>query len=110
MLFFLSIDFAQKSGCVAKCLQEGDDDDDDALTFITVSTPRSRLGSELLFEDLESIMQGSHLPPVGTTKPPLYPCKSAVGPDEKCAKRTFKRLVNKPISLSRLGVNEQQHN
>jgi hypothetical protein len=107
MFFLLLVDNAQKSACVVKCHGE---DDDDTLTFITVSTPRSRLGSELLFEDLESILQGSHLPPVGTTKPPLYPCKSAVGPEEKCAKRTFKRLVNKPISLSRLGVNEQQHN
>jgi hypothetical protein len=77
---------------------------------MTISTPRSRLGSENLFEELEGIIQS--LPPVGTTKPPLYPRyipvsshttapkvggRSGATVKVENSKRSFRRLVNKPI-------------
>ena len=86
------------------------DDEDDVVTFLSVSTPRSRLGSEQLFEDIECIIQSSKQPPVGTTRPPLYPqggfprgtSSPAVMSQPSSAvprKRSLKRLVNKPIKL-----------
>lgn len=88
-----------------------DGEDDDALSILSVSTPRSRLGSEHLFDDFESVIQSSSLPPVGTTRPPLYPrphpfevwghadADVVMSNEEvqQSPKRTFKRLVNKPI-------------
>jgi hypothetical protein len=93
----------------------------DTLTLLTVSTPRSRLGSEQLFEDFEQL--SSTLPPVGTTRPPLYPLARVVplgfhsvkssgvsnskSSNESRPKRMFKRLVNKPIrQLSKELANE----
>lgn len=98
------------------------DDIDDALTCLSVSTPRSRLGSEFLFEDIEAIIRSSDHPPVGTTLPPLYPngwnpehtLSYSANPNQsgilnqKCGeplrpgnirKQGLKRLVNKPIRV-----------
>ena len=83
------------------------------LSMLSVSTPRSRLGSEILFEDMESIIQSSKVPPVGTTRPPLYPkVASRCAPRNRevsdkaqnsCPKRAVKRLVNKPMKPPRAG-------
>ena len=95
----------------SSCLGARDSDEEDALSLLSVSTPRSRLGSEHLFDDFELVIQTSGLPPVGTTRPPLYPtkhvfdarrgsCRTGAGREEsgyQSPKRSFKRLVNKPI-------------
>ena len=67
-------------------------------------SPRSRLGSETFLEDIEVIMQSTNPPPVGTTKPPLYPTHAKLVSDKvgvevkESRKRLFERLVNKPKS------------
>jgi hypothetical protein len=75
--------------------------DDDSLSILTMSSPRSRTTSDVIFADFETVMTLSGRPPVGTTRPPLYPIHSDSRCHEKRAgirlSRQRSRLVNKPI-------------
>ncbi len=77
------------------------DYEDDCLSILTMSSPRSRTTSDVIFADFESVMARSGRPPVGTTRPPLYPSFHGSRYPEKRAgihlSRSRSRVVNKPI-------------
>ncbi len=93
--FFMYVPNNFQMGLVA-----GRDEEDDTLSILTMSSPRSRAASEVIFADIESLISRSERPPVGTTRPPVYPRQVV----NECAvikvrrsQRIKTRVVNKPL-------------
>ena len=75
--------------------------EDDTLSILTASSPRSRSASEVIFADFETLISLSERPPVGTTKPPVYPRpydSQTPANQTRRLNRSRMRLVNRPLT------------